>query len=191
MGSLTLRIHPIGPDENPDWYIASVTLPISICNDGGRTGQVLGMRMRLHYPRLAISANREFLHAAFRIDPLKMFEAGRDRKKMLELALLVHWHPFAVLPRATVGDTIAFETRWDKRLNQPMLEFTLQIFTSSRRKWRDVAKWSMQWNDWWWHELTEGSSALSVPPQGSPPLVEDIVLANLQELVRKHANDDD
>ena len=98
VGSLAIRIYPVEPDEHRRWFIASAMLPVSISNEGGRTGQVLGMRLKLHYPALGMNDNREFFHAAFRIDPVKMFEAGRDRWKLLEVATLGHWQPYAVLP---------------------------------------------------------------------------------------------
>lgn len=154
VGGLQVHIYPIRGDKNR-WYLASLDTPISIANEGARTGKVLGLRIRASFPDLPISNNFEILNPYCEVD-YKVFDSLiQERFVWLDKAVLGQWSPFVVLPKQTVTKHFVFETRWDEPVIQENILFELEMHTDSKKKWQKIGRWTFRLTPSVWSELAE------------------------------------
>lgn len=185
-GLLRWTLTPIrnGPDK---WYIVSFMIPVAIANSGARPGVILGMRVKLHFPKVGPRNNRTLLQARFCVDASGVRDTTAARFKWLE-NYATDWLPFVVLPRETVFQHILFETRWDILVVvQEEAMATLEIYSDRRlrRKWRAVACWRVNLSPSTVSLLLSSKSMIGVGtmPLGSPTTEATTVPSDLLKIV--------
>src|ERR1019366_4727063 len=77
-GSLRLRIYPIRSGTTR-WVMASFDVPVSFANEGARSGVITGLRLRVHFPKIPIPANCEFVQPNFEIAPENAKQINKHR----------------------------------------------------------------------------------------------------------------
>jgi hypothetical protein len=166
VGSLTQRIYPIR-SERESWFLFSLHLPISITNAGARPGLVSGIRIRTTFPNLPIPGHYESLPAKFEVDFSSYQKLAKERFRMLAEAVISHWMPFIVLPKATVTKDLLFETRWDEPVVQESVRFVLELSLDGSKTWQEVATWESSLSPASWGEMANRGTAISASPRDS------------------------
>lgn len=153
VGLLGLRIYPIRSGKEK-WFIPSLDVPVTITNEGARPGTVMGLRICMSFPDLPIPNNREIFPLKWGVDYQKFEAISKRRFEWTKEATSMYLRPFVVLPKQTIANHFLFESRWDDAVIQKKILCTLEVFTSTNRKWVEVAKWNFKIDPVWWGELT-------------------------------------
>jgi hypothetical protein len=161
-GSLRLHIYPIRSDAER-WFIASLDVPVSVTNEGARPGVINGLRLRLHFPRIPIPENREFIKPIFEIAPENAKYIDKDRFDWVDKIVVGHWMPFTVLPKTTVTKHFVFEAKWEDPVIQEALDCSLEIRSDSG-KWRKVTSWGIPLLAAVWSHLVDRGGAITYSP---------------------------
>lgn len=165
VGDLRLRIYPIRSGKEK-WFIASIDLPLSVANDGARSGRISDIRVIAKYPKLPIPNHWEVFLPRWDIDSVKFRQSElKDRFRWIQDAALCEWMPFIVLSKQTVSKHLIFETKWDKPVIQEKISFTLEIKRDNRKKWERVDSWELSLAKEIWSELAEVGTSLGTPSQ--------------------------
>jgi hypothetical protein len=171
-GNLQHRIYPIRNGDQR-WYITSFDIPVSVTNPGARPGSVTGLRVRLHYPEVALADNHEFVHPKWELKPDKVTCIDKNRFKWIHEVVAADWSPFVILPKATAAKHLVFETKWDKPVVQTRIVATLEIQADRRPKWLTVTEWHLRLLPEIWAELENGGSMGYFPVMGPIPIKPD------------------
>lgn len=167
VGRLCQRIYPIRSEEHR-WYISSFDLPITVTNEGARPGNVIDLRLSIHFPSLPIPGNKELIRPIFEIDPSNARKINRERFKWIEEIVIGEWMPFTVLPKKSVTKHLLFETRWEKPVVQDRIIATLELMSDSSEKWKHIGTWEFSLRAELWGELANRGRSCAVNPKGSP-----------------------
>ena len=174
VGNLRIKIYPIRNGEER-WYLPSVDVPVSITNEGARSGKVVGLRIRTKFPDLPISNNYEIFPPLCEVD-YKVFEPFINKRfEWLDNAVLGEWSPFVVLPKQTVTKHLVFETRWDEPVIQDNVVFELEMYTDVSKKWKKLAEWEFHLSPAVWSELAEVGSSFGCTEKISESINKDSI----------------
>lgn len=165
MGRLRQRVYLI-ESEGRRWHIVSFDLPVSITNGGARSGQVLGMRLRLQFPDLPIPGHFELVPATFELPPEQARLIDSNRFEWLKSLTISDWLPFTVLPRSSAARHFIFETRWDEPVIQEHVSVAVELRNSVDQEWSTVGTFELHIGNWAWAEMTGGGSSFSCRPCG-------------------------
>lgn len=158
-GRLRLRIYPIRSDAER-WFITSLDVPISVTNEGARSGVVVGLRLRLHFPGIPISGNCEFIGPTFEIAAANAEKITKNRFEWIDQIVMGDWMPFTVLPKTTVTKHFVFESRWEEPVIQEVVDCTLEIL-SDVRTWQAVTTWHLSLDGATWSELADVGTCIT------------------------------
>jgi hypothetical protein len=177
--------------EGSQWYISSFDLPLTVVNEGARSGQVRGLRLRLSYPRLPIPNNYELVEATFELPPQEASMISQNRLEWLQKATVTRWMPFIVLPRASVTKHVIFDARWEAPVVQKEVEIELQMLTERSQDWMPVADYKHCLAESFVAAMIDGSSFAVNPttaqkPEASPhpPDLHKYICSNEKTLKR-------
>ncbi len=176
VGDLRLRIYPIRNGKEK-WFIASVDLPLSVANDGAKSGRINDMRVIVKYPKLPIANHWEVFLPKWDIDSIKFRQSEvKGRFRWLDNAVLCDWMPFIVLSKQTVSKHLIFETRWDKPVIQERVVFTLEVKIDNAKKWESVDSWELSLTKEVWSELAEVGTPIGTPSKNRLAMMQDYII---------------
>jgi hypothetical protein len=155
-GSIEHRIYPIRSGEKR-WYISSFYVPLTIINTGAVPGFVTCIRLRLHYPEVKITDNRELIYADYEIDADKVAQISSRRFDWIT-KICRRWTPFAIPAKAAITSHSLIEVRWEDPVIQNKIEATLEIQTDWADKWQEVGKYRLILAAHFWMTMVSGSS---------------------------------
>lgn len=178
-GRLMIRIYPI-KSGNERWFIASLNVPVSVTNQGARPGVIDGLRLRLHFPKLPIPGNCEFIRPTFEIAPEDSKLISKNRFEWIDKIVVADWMPFTVLPKATVTKHFVFESRWENPVIQEIVDCTLEVRSDSG-SWEEVTSWRLSLIEEMWSELVDVGAAFTVHPNKADSVLNDCVPADLHK----------
>lgn len=164
-GKLTHRIYPI-KSEDRRWFISSFGLPITITNDGARTGNIIGLRLIFHYPDIPIPGNKETVNPVFEIKPSDARKIDQERFEWLDKLVIGEWMPFTILPRQSITKHLIFETRWDYPVVQNRIKAHLEILSNKSKNWKQINEWDLYLDAASWGELANRGTSCSYTPKG-------------------------
>ncbi len=167
VGSLRIRLFPIRSGDNR-WYLLLFDLPLSLTNKGARPGQILALRLKLHFPDVPIPDNYEMVYVSREIDPLKASDSDRDYFKWLENITISSWAPFSVIPNQTVTKHFQFQARWDKPIYQEHCVCNLEYYSDKSNIWEEIAKYRVILSKVVWSELFTTGNSIIFPEEGDP-----------------------
>ncbi|MBC7879422.1 MAG: hypothetical protein H7Y59_19815 [Anaerolineales bacterium] len=160
-GNLQFKIYPFQHNKER-WYIPSVDIPITITNVGARAGKILGLRIRINYIDVQVPKNYEFFNPQWDVD-YRIYNPISDKRfEWFDKAIIGEWMPFTVLPKQTVTKHLIFESRWDKPIIQENINFELEVYISSTRKWKKVAKWQGYLTSEVWSETIDSMASFII-----------------------------
>ncbi|MEW6029305.1 MAG: hypothetical protein ACOYZ8_03815 [Chloroflexota bacterium] len=158
VGNLQIRIYPFR-HRKEKWSLPTIDIPISLTNEGARVGKVLGLRIQVRFPDHSEPKNYKIMGPKCEVDYKKFESKSNQLFEWMDEAVIGEWMPFVVLPKQTVTKHLVFQSRWEDALVQDNVIFELEISTSTKRKWRKIAKWNGTLSrEMWSTKMTEVSS---------------------------------
>ena len=166
-GRLRLRIYPIRNENKDRWFIPSLDVPVSVTNEGARPGVIDGLRLRLHFPKLPIPGNCEFLPPSFEVNPANANEISSARFDWIDKIVVGEWMPFIVLSKATVTKHFIFESHWEEPVIQEVVDCSLEM-RARAGQWKTVTTWHLCLDEAFWSLLTDSGSGVLYPVDAQP-----------------------
>jgi hypothetical protein len=139
-----------------------------VTNEGARPGNIIDLRLSLHFPSLPIPENKELIGPKFEIEPSNARKIVSERFKWIDEIVIGDWMPFTVLPRQSVTKHLIFETRWEEPVIQDRIIASLDLMSDSSERWKHIAAWEFPQNAELWGELANRGTSCAVNPKGSP-----------------------
>jgi hypothetical protein len=143
IGTMRLRLYEYTNDSDV-WHMPVFHLTCSFTNEGAKIGVVDGLRLRVHHVGIQPTDNYQtFVPVVVLEKSLGLpWDSRESREKWLEGS--PEWSPFAVLPKATITQHLAFQSEsWDVPVKHD-LRATLEVHTDPDRDWHDISSWDLR-----------------------------------------------
>lgn len=172
-GPLDLRITPFRSGKSR-WFVADGIADFTFTNAGARPGVIRSMRLRVEYPTLPIPRAREYFELDSEVDSREFDKHANNRLEWKETASIGEGAPFILLPKESQAKRLVFWGRWENPVIQPLIVFTLEVYSEHSKKWKAYDTWKHVLHEPVWVRLANERGCMSAFPDNRPSLDSEV-----------------